>query len=1322
MKWGGGTDEVTQPETVLADEFSSGDFTDVQDSFAENEVFMEESPEEVVAGDLFGVDAAAEDAIVTNNEHGTFETALDVKGSVTFKPAYNEKVYLKYVPETTGKYLISINSNKNVSPYFKDSEEGYITEIFTSDASMNPYATDLEAGKAYYLEFEERNDDLVITVNIAENTLDMSYDARVNAVYGQSVPLSVEASSEAGTVSYQWYVQEISGTELIWTPLEEETASVYNLNIANAPQKEARYKCIVSDTVSTREAVIDVTISSIILEGEKYYNLDCMAGENKVLTVEASSVYDPEGMEYQWIILENGQYVNIPDANNSTYTIPNVGKDTLDFYRCKIKDGFDEIDVDFYLNVTAGLTVDAGKTNFYGWPGDTKELKVTATSRLPITYTWTKNGEPLAGVTGSSYTAVIGNENDSYECTIRDDYDTRYISFYIEVYDETNTRKPVKVELAPGQKDWYIYELTDSLQGLAQFEDYSRLHVTYTNPDEVVGISNGWEYDDSYDSGIAREEDGTWKQGTYQRTITYNGVESSFDFYVARTGENGSVADLVNGTKYTGQAAGNTAPAYEYYQLQQPEKSGFYEIDFTNVTGSGTAELYVTGQQPPLKTMQLVSGGKLTCDMDAGTDYFLVVKSGAEVKYDIVYKDLNEPLTVGKEMTVQGKKTYTFTPEQSGFYSMDTSAVCVARDENIEYRGSMSSGAAYFARGKNYYVTLENVGLNETYTYLFKLEKAAEYGADIVAAGMSWDGSTWTLSKTGVLTCQAEGTLYSGGDYSIREKVKEIVIQEGVTKINDDAFQNLNSVKKVTLPKSLETIGDSAFFGCTNLLEVVLPDGAALTEIGKDAFAGTAYISNPEISGNYLMMGSFVMDYRGEETETVVPENAEYIAGGAMRQSNTLKKINILRNLKKIGEFGMADCDSLASMDVPGNVTDIEYCAFYSDSVLENVILNEGVKSVGEEAFFNCDKMQTITIPKSVNYIGEHAIGYSYAVWNRVLREAEYFKAGTLPLIKCYYNKAGYRYAKNNNIPYELLDAKDIGNKEICFVSTSTSNNVLTEIRVRFAETELAEGRDYTVIKTPLANGQTKVVITGAGDYFGSQERIVGTATPTDPTPGPTDPTPAPITPAPTEPTPAPSTPTPAPAEPTPAPVTPAPTTPTPAPAVPTPTPKPSTKKGTTFYSGNNRYKITGSKSLSFIGLKKKRTSKVTIPTSVKYAGRTFYVTSVNAKALYKNTYVTQITVGNKVTSIGTYAFGRCTKLKKLTLGSYVTSIGKYAMYGDKKLSSITIKSKRLKSAGGNCLKGIYAKARIRVPSSKVKAYQKLLKRKGQSSRVKITK
>lgn len=144
--------------------------------------------------------------------------------------------------------------------------------------------------------------------------------------------------------------------------------------------------------------------------------------------------------------------------------------------------------------------------------------------------------------------------------------------------------------------------------------------------------------------------------------------------------------------------------------------------------------------------------------------------------------------------------------------------------------------------------------------------------------------------------------------------------------------------------------------------------------------------------------------------------------------------------------------------------------------------------------------------------------------------------------------------------------------------------------------------------------------------------------------------------------------------------------------------------KGKTFTDSktNCKFKVTSSPAenptVAFTGVTKKL-KKVTIPSVVTYQGVACQVTSVSAKALKGNS-----------------------KIKSLIIGSNITRIEKKAFEGCKNLKKITVETEKLNFVGKNALKRIHKKCRIKVPSSNLKAYQKLFRKKGQKSTVKITK
>ena len=152
--------------------------------------------------------------------------------------------------------------------------------------------------------------------------------------------------------------------------------------------------------------------------------------------------------------------------------------------------------------------------------------------------------------------------------------------------------------------------------------------------------------------------------------------------------------------------------------------------------------------------------------------------------------------------------------------------------------------------------------------------------------------------------------------------------------------------------------------------------------------------------------------------------------------------------------------------------------------------------------------------------------------------------------------------------------------------------------------------------------------------------------------------------------------------------------------------------------------------------------ASVRIPDTIKVNGITCKVTGISANAFKNNKSLKSVTIGRNVTVIGTNAFYGCKKLSKvsggngivkighrvfancislskITIPGSVRSIGKQAFCNCKKLRSITIKTSTLsgKTVGSKAFAGTYIKPTVKVPAKQMKAYKKLLKARGMSSK-----
>lgn len=144
-------------------------------------------------------------------------------------------------------------------------------------------------------------------------------------------------------------------------------------------------------------------------------------------------------------------------------------------------------------------------------------------------------------------------------------------------------------------------------------------------------------------------------------------------------------------------------------------------------------------------------------------------------------------------------------------------------------------------------------------------------------------------------------------------------------------------------------------------------------------------------------------------------------------------------------------------------------------------------------------------------------------------------------------------------------------------------------------------------------------------------------------------------------------------------------------------------KKGDSYVdkSSGATYLLTSTSTVTYMSPKANVTS-ITIPDEIDINGKVYKVTEIKANA-FKN---------NK-------------KLKKVTIGKNIKKIGKYAFYGCKNLKKITVKTSKLtkKTVGKNAFGKINAKAKVKVPKKKLKAYKKMLKARGiKGKKQKITK
>ena len=281
----------------------------------------------------------------------------------------------------------------------------------------------------------------------------------------------------------------------------------------------------------------------------------------------------------------------------------------------------------------------------------------------------------------------------------------------------------------------------------------------------------------------------------------------------------------------------------------------------------------------------------------------------------------------------KGKSTLTVTDKNSG------NPVEIRTKEQ-----SMNSIEATDSQKTKFYLPNGDYTVNaDTDTMAGKQDfSVEEEGTDVtVKLNMNKDQNiVWYIENNDTLHIGGTGNMpdydYVSGKYNIwtsapwstekiRNNMKKVIIDKGITSIGTYAFASLNYLEEVQIPDDVTSMGRNAFYDCNSLVTIDIPK--SVTEIGTAAFA------------------------RCEKLENItVPENITEINDLVFNHCHALKKINIPKKVTKIGQGAFWNCESLESITIPEKITRIE-----------------------DNTFENCQKLEMLAIPASVKYIGGYA-------------------------------------------------------------------------------------------------------------------------------------------------------------------------------------------------------------------------------------------------------------------------------------------------------------------------------------------------------------
>ena len=260
--------------------------------------------------------------------------------------------------------------------------------------------------------------------------------------------------------------------------------------------------------------------------------------------------------------------------------------------------------------------------------------------------------------------------------------------------------------------------------------------------------------------------------------------------------------------------------------------------------------------------------------------------------------------------------------------------------------------------------------------------------------------------------------------------VKELTVADGIKTIGDRAFANMPNLEKVTFEGDA-VLGQEAFAGCAKLKKVTFGGNA---KIGTKAFCGCSALPKITFKGDvtfgpealdcaikltelvfdkedaaikgagnlaksafvreypvdFIMNGSTLLYYKGNDETVTIPENVTVIGSGAFAGNKTLRTINITRYVDTVDDNAFAGCVNLKNVNFAtfGKIdsfgTDIfADTAYYNDFEGDFFIIGTTlVEYRGNDSAVNIPNTVTAIAPGCFNgcYTTNGADGYTWVV------------------------------------------------------------------------------------------------------------------------------------------------------------------------------------------------------------------------------------------------------------------------------------------------------------------------------------------------------
>ena len=345
----------------------------------------------------------------------------------------SQPVAAKRVIGQTATFTVSASTSSGTIAYqwyLKRNSQGETTYTAIPGATETSYTTAaLTAGDAASYYFVRMTDAgttvdsnrVLLVVNPAISITSQPEAAK--KLIGQTATFSVSASTNAGTITYQWYLKRNSLGETTYTAISGATETSYTTAALTADDAASYYFVRMTNagtTVDSNRVLLLVNPAVAIISQPVAVSMEI--GQTASFSVTATS--NGGSIAYQWYCIRKtlGEtvYTAIPGATGSSCTTAILAAtDDNSYYFVRLTDGGTVVDSSRValrvVPVNAPPVITQQPVSQTLLPGQPLTLTVAANIEGggTIGYQWRKDGVPLPGAVAASYSVTSISESDA---------------------------------------------------------------------------------------------------------------------------------------------------------------------------------------------------------------------------------------------------------------------------------------------------------------------------------------------------------------------------------------------------------------------------------------------------------------------------------------------------------------------------------------------------------------------------------------------------------------------------------------------------------------------------------------------------------------------------------------------------------------------------------------------------------------------------------------------------------------------------------------------------------------------------------------------